>query len=150
MSTVGVREAPIDWGPYACEYPGCHARKDDRNQHNSLCFVHSAPLDLLPPDEIERAFIEQHRRQAALTLAKASEDAAHNLVTAMDSEREDVALKASLEVLDRTGLGKAPTVQVDITSNNLNVDSGSIVNEIHARLDRLRGGAPAIEGEAVG
>jgi hypothetical protein len=148
MSTL-ARKAPLDWGPYACEYPGCHARKDDRNGHASLCFVHSAPMDLLPPDEIERAFVEQRRREAALVLSDRAVDAAHTLVNLMDSEREDVQLRASLEVLDRTGLGKAPTVVID-ASQTVNVSAGeSIVAELHARLDRLAGRTVSGEVEAA-
>jgi hypothetical protein len=96
-------------------------------------------MDLLPPDEIERAFIEQQRREAALVLAAKVVEAAHTLVDLMDSDREDVKLRASLEVLDRSGLGKAPTVVID-ASQNLNVNAGeSIVAELNARLDRLAG-----------
>jgi hypothetical protein len=105
-------------------------------------------MDLLPPDEIERAFVEQQRREAALVLAAKVVEAAHTLVDLMDSDREDVKLRASLEVLDRSGLGKAPTVVID-ASQNLNVSAGeSIVAELNARLDRLAGRTTsAIPGE---
>lgn len=102
-------------------------------------------MDLLPPDEVERAFHEQKRREAALVLANASVEASHKLVAAMDSDREDIALKATMEVLDRTGLGKAPAIQIDLSSTTVNVGNENIVEELHARLDRLAG--RSVQGE---
>jgi hypothetical protein len=87
--------------------------------------------------ESREARILENLNRARESLTTSAPKAAERLVDLVDADRDDIALRAAGDVLDRVGIGRSQTVDV-------NVDAGERLIGLMEELDRRERQAQAV------
>jgi hypothetical protein len=93
--------------------------------------------------ESREARILENLNRARESLTTSAPKAAERLVDLVDADRDDIALRAAGDVLDRVGIGRSQTVDV-------NVDAGERLIGLMEELDRRERQAHAVPTPALG
>ena len=116
----------------------------DAYRDQLYCTVHGSAITAMP-DVVDK--LQLTRQMVAATLVGLSLEAVDVLQEVLTGEDLPMALrlKASTEVLNRTGFGPSDRLTVEVKQDNAGMHEVSAADVIKGRLDRLAEGAKIIE-----
>lgn len=121
----------VDWpDEVRCQMLGCGERRDPRAFRRQVCTGHAEGTDYMTDAELASLAREDAHMKVAMAVGRAVDV----LIETMDSDREELRIKAAESLLDRGGIprGVAWTGRVEVEDNTV------VATEVvRARLERL-------------